>query len=41
MQAGLIGGLVGGIVGGLIGLIFPICLLIFMRKPQAVAACCK
>ena len=41
MQAGLIGGLIGGIVGGVIGMIYPICLLIFMRKPRAVAACCK
>ena len=41
MQAGLIGGLIGGVIGGVIGMIFPICLLIFMRKPRAVAACCK
>jgi hypothetical protein len=41
MQAGMIGGLIGGVVGGLIGMIFPILLLIFMRKPKIVAACCK
>ena len=41
MKAGLVGGIIGGTVGGVIGLVFPILLLIFMRKPKAVAACCK
>ena len=40
-KAGMIGGLIGGVVGGLIGLVYPVLLLIFMRKPKVVAACCK
>jgi hypothetical protein len=40
-KAGMVGGIIGGLIGGVIGLVFPILLLIFMRKPKAVAACCK
>lgn len=36
--AGLIGGAIGGSVGGCIGLIYPILLLIFMTRPNVVAA---
>ena len=36
-----IGGMVGGMCGGLIGLIYPVLLIIFMRKPHVIEACRK
>ena len=36
--AGAIGGLVGGIIGSCFGLVYPIFLLIFMLRPNVVAA---
>ena len=36
--AGAIGGAVGGTIGGCFGLIYPILLLIFMTRPNVVAA---
>lgn len=38
MAAGMIGGVIGGTVGGIIGMIYPILLLVFMRKPRVVEA---
>lgn len=36
-----VGGMCGGICGGVVGLIYPVLLIIFMRKPQVVEACGK
>ena len=36
--AGAIGGAIGGTIGGCIGLIYPVVLLIFMFRPNVVAA---
>src|SRR2546426_936613 len=36
--AGAIGGAVGGSIGGCVGLIYPVLLLIFMTRPNVVAA---
>jgi hypothetical protein len=36
--AGAIGGVIGGSIGGCLGLIYPIFLLIFMLRPNVVAA---
>lgn len=36
--AGAIGGAVGGMIGGCFGLIYPVLLLIFMLRPNVVAA---
>ncbi len=36
--AGAIGGAIGGVAGGLIGLIYPVLLLVFMYRPNVVAA---
>lgn len=38
-SAAAIGGLFGGICGGIIGLIYPVLLVVFMRKPSVTAAC--
>ncbi len=35
----VIGGFVGGMCGGLISLIYPVLLIVFMRKPHVIAAC--
>lgn len=37
--AAQVGGVIGGMCGGLIGLIYPIFLVIFMRRPNVVEAC--
>jgi len=37
----VIGGIVGGMCGGLLGLIYPVILIIFMRKPHVIQACNK
>jgi hypothetical protein len=37
-QAGLIGGMVGGLFGTCLGAIYPVLLLIFMFRPNVVAA---
>lgn len=37
--AGMMGGVIGGACGGIIGLIYPIFLIIYMRKPEIVDAC--
>lgn len=34
-------GFIGGTIGGLIGLIYPILLIVFMRRPAAETACVK
>lgn len=39
--AGIIGGVVGGVCGGLMGLIYPIFLVVYMRKPNIVTACSR
>ena len=36
--AGAIGGMIGGTIGGCFGLIYPVLLLIFMMRPNVVAA---
>lgn len=35
----MVGIIFGGSCGSLIGLIFPICLIVYMRKPHVIAAC--
>ena len=41
-RAGFYGGMVGGMCGGMcIGLIYPIILLVYMRKPDVIEACSK
>jgi hypothetical protein len=37
----LIGGAFGGIFGGVIGLVYPILLIVFMKKPAAVNSCTR
>ena len=37
----VIGGIVGGMCGGLLGLIYPVILIIFLRKPRVIEACNK
>jgi hypothetical protein len=37
--AGVMGGLIGGIFGGCLGFVYPVLLIIFMMRPQVVAAC--
>ena len=37
----VVGGIVGGICGGMLGLIYPIILIIFLRKPHVIEACNK
>ena len=37
----MIGGIVGGMCGGLIGLVYPLLLIIYMRKPHVIEACNK
>jgi hypothetical protein len=37
-SAGAMGGVIGGIIGGCIGLIYPILVLVFMTRPNVVAA---
>jgi hypothetical protein len=37
-QGAVIGGIAGGVGGGLLSFIYPICLLVFMRRPHVVAA---
>lgn len=39
--AAKVGGVVGGMCGGIIGLIYPIILVVFMRRPNVVEACQK
>lgn len=34
-----VGGLIGGMCGGIIGLIYPIFLIVYMRRPNVVEAC--
>lgn len=36
---GIIGGLIGGFCGGLLGLIYPVFLIVYLRKPHIVSAC--
>jgi hypothetical protein len=36
-----IGGIVGGACGGLVGLIYPIFLVVYMKRPNLVAACIR
>jgi hypothetical protein len=36
-----IGGIVGGACGGLVGLIYPIFLVVYMRRPNVIAACTR
>lgn len=38
-MAGEIGGLIGGMCGGIIGLIYPIFLIVYMRRPNVIEAC--
>jgi hypothetical protein len=38
---GAMGGMIGGAVGGLIGLVYPILLVVFMRKPNVKKACTR
>jgi hypothetical protein len=38
-SAQAVGGLVGGMCGGIIGFIYPILLVVYMRKPNVVEAC--
>ncbi|MEN8126333.1 MAG: GYF domain-containing protein [Planctomycetota bacterium] len=37
----VVGGIIGGMCGGLIGLIYPVILIIFMKKPHVVQTCDK
>ena len=37
----VIGGIIGGMCGGVFGLIYPVLLIIFMRKPSIVQACSR
>ncbi|MBL7214085.1 MAG: DUF4339 domain-containing protein [Phycisphaerae bacterium] len=37
----VVGGIIGGMCGGLIGLIYPVVLIIFLRKPHVIQACNK
>lgn len=37
----VIGGIASGMCGGLVGLIYPVILIIFLRKPRVIAACDK
>ena len=35
----LVGGMIGGMCGGIIGLIYPILLIIYMKRPNVIEAC--
>ncbi|MHC4292144.1 MAG: DUF4339 domain-containing protein [Planctomycetota bacterium] len=37
----VVGGIIGAMCGGLIGLIYPVILIVFMRKPHVIQACHK
>jgi uncharacterized membrane protein len=36
-----VGGMMGGVFGGLVGLIYPILLIVFMRRPNVKDACTR
>jgi hypothetical protein len=37
----VVGSIIGGMCGGLVGLIYPVILIVYMRKPHVVEACQK
>lgn len=41
MAGGIIGGIIGGMCGGLIGMIYPVVLIVLLRKPHVVQVCSK